>query len=65
MLGINNAIFTGLAAEPLGSSVVPVIVGPVFVLDLLLWVKSGRTPPVLNAGIGSVALFLNYPVFDE
>ena len=65
MLGIRNAIFTGLATEPLGSSVVPVILGPVFVLDLLLWFKSGRASPLLIAGIASVALFLNYPIFDE
>lgn len=65
MLSIRNTIFAALSLESLGSSVIPVILGPVFVLDAWQWFKSGQASTFSTAMAAAVALFLNYPIFDE
>jgi len=64
-LSIRNAIFAGLSLDSLGASVIPVILGPVFVLDAWQWFKSGQASTLSTAIVAAVALFLNYPIFDE
>lgn len=65
MLSIRNTIFAALSLESLGSSVIPVILGPVFVLDLWQWMKSGQASTFSTAITAAIALFFNYPIFDE
>jgi|GEM_PF-5632323 len=64
-LSIRNAIFAGLSLDSLGATVIPVILGPVFVLDVWQWFKSGQASTLSTAIVAAVALFLNYPIFDE
>ncbi|MEO1666754.1 MAG: hypothetical protein AAFU54_19100 [Chloroflexota bacterium] len=65
MLAIRNSIYTMMVQESIGSSVIPVILGPVFLIDLWQWYRSGEASTLSIAVVACIGLFLNYPIFDE
>jgi len=65
LLSIRNIIFASLSLEAVASTVIPVVLGPVFVLDVWQWMKSGQASTHSTAITATLALFLNYPIFDQ